>query len=42
MGLILDTSVLIADERDQFNLSSWLRSRPPEPVAVSAITLSEL
>ena len=42
MGLILDTSLLIADERAQFSLSSWLRSRPPEPVAVSAITLSEL
>ncbi len=42
MGLILDSSVLVADEREQFNLSSWLRSRPPEPVAVSAITVSEL
>ena len=42
MGLILDSSVLIADERDHFNLSSWLRGRPPEPVAASAITLSEL
>ena len=42
MGLILDSSVLIADEREQFDLSSWLRSRPPEAAAVSAITLSEL
>ncbi|MCX6930286.1 MAG: PIN domain-containing protein [Verrucomicrobia bacterium] len=42
MGLILDSSLLIADERVHFNLSSWLRGRPPEPVAVSAITLSEL
>ena len=42
MGLILDSSVLVADEREQFNLSSWLRSRPPEPVAASAITVSEL
>ena len=42
MGLILDSSLLIADERNHFNLSSWLRARPPEPVAVSAITLSEL
>ena len=42
MGLILDSSVLIADEREQFNLSAWLRSRPPEPVAASAITVSEL
>lgn len=42
MGLILDSSLLIADERAHFNLSSWLRGRPPEPVAASAITLSEL
>ena len=42
MGLILDSSLLIADERANFNLSVWLRGRPPEPVAASAITLSEL
>jgi len=42
VGLILDSSLLIADEREHFNLASWLRSRPSEPVAVSAITLSEL
>ncbi len=42
MGLILDSSLLIADEREKFNLSVWLRSRPPEPIAVSAITLWEL
>lgn len=39
---MLDSSLLIADEREQFNLSSWWRSRPPELVAVSAITFSEL
>lgn len=42
MGLILDTSMLIADERANFDLASWLRSRPPEAIACSAITLSEL
>lgn len=42
MGLILDSSLLIADERGQFKLSAWLRERPPEAVAVSAITISEL
>jgi tRNA(fMet)-specific endonuclease VapC len=42
VGLILDSSLLIADEREQFNLASCLRSRAPESVAVSAITLSEL
>jgi predicted nucleic acid-binding protein len=42
VGLILDSSLLIADERNRFNLAAWLRARPPEPVAISAITLSEL
>ena len=42
MGLILDSSLLIAEERERFNLSFWLRSRAPEPVAVSAVTFSEL
>lgn len=42
MGLILDSSLIIADERERFDLSAWVRTRPPEPVAVSAITFSEL
>jgi predicted nucleic acid-binding protein len=42
VGLILDSSLLVADEREHFSLASWLRARPPEPVAVSAITFSEL
>ena len=42
MGLILDSSLLIADERENLDLASWLRRRRPEPVATSAITLSEL
>ena len=42
MGLILDSSLLIADEREDFDLPAWLRGRPPELVAVSAITFSEL
>ena len=42
MGLILDSSLLIADEREGFDLSAWLHARPPEPVAVSVITFSEL
>ena len=42
MGLILDSSVLIAEERENFDLAAWLRSRRPEPVAASAITFSEL
>jgi predicted nucleic acid-binding protein len=42
VGLILDSSLLIADERDNFDLPAWLRDRPPEPIAASVITLSEL
>jgi len=42
MGLILDSSLLIAEERENFDLAAWLRGRPPEPVAASAITFSEL
>ncbi len=42
MPLILVNSLLIADEREDFELGAWLRSRPSEPVAVSAITFSEL
>ena len=42
MGLILDSSLLIADEREGFDLPAWLHGRPPEPVAVGVITFSEL
>jgi predicted nucleic acid-binding protein len=42
VGLILDSSLLVAEEREKFALSKWLHSRPPEPVAVSAITVVEL
>lgn len=42
MGLILDSSLLIADERKGFDLSAWLHARPSEPVAISVITYSEL
>lgn len=42
MGLILDSSLIIADERERFDLVRWLRTRRPEAVAISAITLSEL
>jgi hypothetical protein len=30
VGLILDSSLLVAEERENFALSAWLRSRPPE------------
>ena len=42
MGLILDSSLLLADERVDFDLPAWLHGRPPEPVAVSVITFTEL
>jgi predicted nucleic acid-binding protein len=42
VGLILDSSLLIADEREAFDVAAWLRSRPPEPVGVSAITQHDL
>jgi hypothetical protein len=40
--VLLNSPLFIADEREDFDLSAWLRGRPPEPVAVSAITFSEL
>ena|SRR5437762_14262926 len=43
MGLILDTSILIADERGKFDLPSFLQHNPlAGPPAIAAITASEL
>ncbi len=39
--VILDSALLIADERERFHLSAWLYGRLPEPVAVSVITFVE-
>ena len=42
MGLILDTSVLIADERGTFDMPGFLRQFPvPQPL-IAAITASQL
>ena len=41
MGLILDSSLLIASEKGKFDLTAFLATRD-EPVAVAAITASEL
>ena len=42
MGLILDTSILIADERGKFDMPGFLRQSPaPQPI-IAAITASEL
>lgn len=42
MGLMLDTSVLIAAERKQFDLPRFFEEHPDEPFFVAAITVSEL
>ena len=42
MGVILDTSVLIAAERGTFAMSHFLHQRIDESIAVAAITISEL
>jgi predicted nucleic acid-binding protein len=42
MGLMLDTSVLIANERGQLDLPAFLRQFPSSPVGIAAITASEL
>lgn len=42
MGVILDSSVLIAAERGQFRLTALLELLGDMPVAIAAITASEL
>jgi len=42
MGLILDTSLLIADERSRFDMSGFLRQFPGSQPIITAITASEL
>lgn len=42
MGVVLDTSILIAAERGTLRFDAWLESLGDEPVAISAITASEL
>ncbi len=42
MGLMLDTSVLVAAERGRFRLEALLADAGAEPVAISAVTASEL
>ena len=42
MGVILDTSVLVAGERRTIRIEELLRSLGDEPVALAAITASEL
>jgi tRNA(fMet)-specific endonuclease VapC len=42
MGVILDSSVLIAAERGKFNLSALLQAHPTEVFHIAAITAAEL
>lgn len=42
MGVVLDTSVLVATERRALRFEALLESLGDEPVAISAITASEL
>lgn len=42
MGLILDTSILIADERGKFDMAGFLNRYPDIQPVISAITASEL
>jgi len=42
MGLILDSSVLIADERGVFDMPGFLRQFPGQQPVITAITASEL
>ena len=42
MGLVLDSSILIADERGRFDLTGFLRQFPSSQPVIAAITASEL
>lgn len=42
MGVVLDTSVLIAGERGTFRLVDLLQSLGPEPIAMMSVSASEL
>ncbi|MBI3879835.1 MAG: PIN domain-containing protein [Verrucomicrobia bacterium] len=42
MGVILESSLLIATERGRFNLVAFLAARPAEPFFITAVTASEL
>ena len=42
MGFLIDTSVLIAAERGRFSLADLVRDLAGEPLALAAITASEL
>ena len=42
MGIILDTSLLIAAERGEWNIEAYIQGREEEPFGLSVISVSEL
>jgi tRNA(fMet)-specific endonuclease VapC len=42
MGIILDSSILIADERRRFDLAGFFLAHPEDTFGIAAITASEL
>jgi tRNA(fMet)-specific endonuclease VapC len=42
MGLIADTTILIAAEKGRFDLPAFFEAMDGEPVRIAAITASEL
>jgi tRNA(fMet)-specific endonuclease VapC len=42
VGIVLDTSILVAAERRRFDLAGWSRVHAGDEIAVSAITAAEL
>lgn len=42
MGILIDTSVLVAHEREQLDLEGYVSGREDEPFFLSVITVSEL
>ena len=42
MGIILDTSLLIAAERGEWNIEAYTQGREEEPFGLSVISVSEL
>src|ERR1035437_3426182 len=42
MAIILDADVIIRGEKGDFDLETWVASRPGEPFEIAAITVAEL
>jgi tRNA(fMet)-specific endonuclease VapC len=42
MGIILDTSLLIAAERGEWDITAYIQGREEEPFGLSVISISEL